>query len=141
MARLSGKDVNYSYNSVNLEDELNSVVQTATVPSHEITSFNDAWQNFVAGKPSFSTEIAGSLDMVAGAGDATLFAGIGAGVLSTVFDATGAGPGSDDPTYNCTASGLTGALIGGYGISLPVGGTATYTATIQHSGDTTRATA
>ena len=139
--RVHGKDVNFSYNAVNLEGELNSVAITFDVPPADITSFNDAWQNFVAGKPSVSTEIAGTLDMAAGAGDATLFAGIGAGHKSTVFDPTGSGPGANDPEYQCTASGLTGVLVANYSISLPVGGPATYTATLQHSGDTTRATA
>ena len=60
MARVHGKDVNFSYNAVYLEDELNSV--------------------------------------------------------TTTFE------------------------VAAYNISLPVGGAATYTATLQHSGSTTRAT-
>jgi len=141
MARTHGKDVNYSYNAVALEGELNNVVMNITVPPADITSFNDAWQNFVAGKPSIQTEITGTLNMAAGGGDVTLFEGFGAGPKSTVFDPTGSGPGANDPEYQCTASGLTGALVANYSVSLPVGGSATFAATIQHSGDTTRATA
>ena len=141
MARLSGKAAEYSYNAVVLGDELNSVVQNATVPEHEITAFLDVGQNFLSGKKNVTTEVSGSLDMAATQGDVTIFQGIGAGVKSTVFDPSGAGPGANDPQYQCTATGLTGALVSSYTITLPVGGTATYAAQFQHSGSTTRAVA
>ena len=140
MARVHGKNVNFSYNAVNIEDELNSVTTTFEVAEADITAFADAWQNFVVGKPNVVTELSGSLDMAASSGDVTLFEGFGAGPKSTVFDPTGSGPGSDDPEYKCTSSGLAGVLVSAYNISLPVGGAATYTATLQHSGSTTRAT-
>ena len=141
MARVHGKDANFSYNAVAIEGELNSIQINFDVPEADITSFNDAWQNFIAGKKSTKTEIAGTLNMAAGGGDVTLFEGFGAGPKSTVFDPTGSGPGANDPEYQCTASGLTGVLVESYSISLPVGGAATYRATLQHSGSTTRATA
>ena len=124
-----------------IEDELNSITINFEVPEAEITAFADAWQNFLAGKKNTKTEIAGTLDMAAGAGDVTLFEGFGAGPKTTIFDPTGSGPGAADPEYQCSASGLTGVLIESYNISLPVGGAATYTASLQHSGSTTRATA
>ena len=140
MPRVHGKDANFSFNAVNIEDELNSVTITFDVPEADITSFTDAYQNFVAGKKNTKTEIAGTLDMAAGKGDVTLFEAFGAGPLTTIFDPTGAGPGSNDPEYQCSASGLTGVLVEQYTITLPVGGAATYTASLQHSGSTTRAT-
>lgn len=139
MARAHGKDVNFSYNAVALEGELNSVTITFEVPEADITSFNDAWQNFVVGKKSTVTEIAGVLNMAAGGADVTLFEGIGAGPKTTIFDPTGSGPNTNDPEYQCTASGLTGVLVENYSITLPVGGAATFTATLRHSGSTTRA--
>jgi len=126
---------------VAIEDELNSVVINFQVPEADITAFNDAWQNFLAGKPNVTTDISGYLDMTAGNGDITLYGLFGGGVVTTVFDPTGAGPGANDPEYTCTASGLTGALLANYTITLPVGGAATYTATIQHSGNTVRSVA
>jgi hypothetical protein len=140
MARIHGKTAEFSYNAISLDDELNSITQNIQVPEQEITAFADAGQNFVAGKKSVTTEVSGSLDTVAAAGDVTIFEGIGAGVKSTVFDPSGAGPGANDPQYKCTASGLTGVLVASYSISLPVGGTASYTATFQHSASTLRAT-
>jgi len=111
------------------------------VPEAEITSFNDAWQNFLAGKKNVVTEIAGAYDPAAAQGDKTIFDAIGGGVVTTVFDLTGSGPGTNDPEYTCTASGLTGVLVRSYRLNFPVGDKAGYQATLQHSGSTTRATA
>ena len=110
------------------------------VPEADNTSFADAWQNFLAGKKSVTTELSGIVNMAAGGSDITLFDGFGAGPKSTVFDPTGSGPDTNDPEYQCTVSGLTGVLVEAYRMSLPVGGPATFTATLRHSGSTTRAT-
>jgi len=139
--RLHGKDSNYSYNGVAIEGELNSIVINFEVPEADITSYLDAWGNFLAGKKNVKTDIAGSWDAVSGGGDDTIFAAFGTGPVTTVFDLSGSGPGSDDPEYTCTASGLTGVLIESYSITLPVGGAATYAASLQHSGSTVRAVA
>ena len=143
MARVHGKNANYSFNAISIEDELSSITQTSNVPSSEITSFTDAYGVSLAGKVNTTTEISGSLDMTQGAsaGDQTLFEAIGGGVVTTVFDPVGGGPAAGNPTFNCTASGLTGALVSNYSISLPVGDKASYSASIQHSGATTRAVA
>ena len=141
MARIHGKDANFSYNAVALEGALTRIVMTADVPEAPITAFAGAWQVFLAGKKNVKTELEGLFDPASGAIDAILFAGIGAGVKSTVFDPTGSGPGANNPTYNCTASGLTGALVASYHISLPVTGPATIAAVLQHSGSTSRAVA
>jgi len=140
MARVHGSNAKFSFNAIAIEDELNSVTITFEVPEADITSFDDAWQNFLAGKKNTKTEIAGTLDMAAGNGDVTLFEAFGAGPLTTIFDPTGDGPDTNDPEYQCSSSGLTGVLVEQYTITLPVGGAATYTATLQHSGSTTRAT-
>tara|TARA_Y100000310_G_scaffold71153_2_gene66990 strand:+ start:24 stop:449 length:426 start_codon:yes stop_codon:yes gene_type:complete len=141
MARTHGKNANFSFNAVAIEDELNEIVQTAEVPEADITSFNDAWQNFLAGKKGVVTEISGAYDPAASQGDKTIFDAIGGGPVSTVFDPTGSGPDSNDPEYQCTASGLTGVLVRRYSLNFPVGDKAGYRATLQHSGSTTRATA
>jgi hypothetical protein len=141
VGRIHGKNANFSFNAVAIEDELSEITQTITVPESEITSFTDAWQNFLAGKKDVVTEISGSYDASAGQGDITLFSAIGGGVVTTVFDPSGSGPDTNDPEYLCTASGLTGVLVKRYHISLPAGEKAGYSATLQHSGATTRATA
>ncbi len=140
MARIHGKNVNYKYNTVDIENELNSVSIAFTVSQAEITSFADAWQNFLSGKKNTKTDIGGTLDMAAGAGEVTLFNSLGAGPVATILDLTGSGAGANTPTYETASSGLTGAYLETLNLSLPVGGPATYSATLQHSGSTTRET-
>ncbi len=140
MARVHGKNVDYKYNTVDIEDELNTISISFTVPEAEITSFNDAWGNFVAGKKNTKVDIAGTLDMAAGKGEVTLFRSFGGGPVATVLEFTGAAAAANTPTYETASSGLTGALLESLNISLPVGGAATYSATLQHSGSTTRET-
>ena len=141
MARTHGKDSNFSFNGVAIEDELNSVTMSASVGESDVTAFSDAYQNFLAGKKDVSFDIAGTLDMAASQGDATIFDHITltSGPKTLVFDPDGAGPDTNSPEYTCTSSGLTGALVTSYSITLPVGGAATYSASFQCSGSTTRA--
>lgn len=142
MERTHGKDSNFSFNSVSIEDELNSVTMSASVGESDVTAFADVYQNFLAGKKNVTFDISGSLDMAASQGDATIFDHLAtaSGPLTLVFDPDGAGPATDSPEYTCTSSGLTGALVTSYSITLPVGGAATYSASFQCSGSTTRAT-
>ena len=141
MARPHGKDSNFSFNSIAIEDELNSVTMNATVAESDVTAFADVYQNFLAGKKNVTFDISGSLDMVASQGDATIFDHITltSGPKTLVFDPDGAGPDTNSPEYTCTSSGLTGALGTSYSIALPVGGAATYNASFQCSGSTSRA--
>ena len=141
MARTHGKDSNFSFNGVAIEDELNSVTMNATVAESDVTAFSDVYQNFLAGKKGVSFDISGSLDMAASQGDATIFdhLTLTSGPKTLVFDPDGAGPDTNRPEYTCTSSGLTGAICSSYTINLPVGGAATYSATFQCSGSTTRA--
>ena len=142
MARTHGKDSNFSFNSVSIEDELNSITMNASVAESDVTAFADVYQNFLAGKKNITFDIAGSLDMAASQGDATIFDHLHniSGPKTLVFDPDGAGPDTNRPEYTCTSSGLTGALVTSYSITLPVGGAATYSATFQCSGSTTRVT-
>jgi len=142
MARVHGQATNLSFNGVAIEDELNSVTMNATVAEADITAFGDAYQNFLAGKKNISFDVSGSLDMdFASDGDATIFDHISliSGPKTLVFDPDGAGPDTNSPEYTCTSSGLTGAICSNYTLSLDVGGVASYTASFQCSGATTRA--
>jgi hypothetical protein len=142
MARTHGKDSNFSFNSVAIEDELSSITMTASVTESDITAFGDVYQNFLAGKKDVSFDVSGALDAdFASDGDATIFDHITltSGPKTLVYDPDGAGPDTNSPEYTCTSSGLTGAMVSSYVISLPVGDAATYTATFQCSGSTTRA--
>ena len=142
MARTHGKNTNFSFNGVAIEDELNSVTMNASVAESDVTAFADTYQNFLAGKKSVSFDVAGSLDAdFSGDGDATIFdhLTLTSGAKTLVFDPDGSGPDTNSPEYTCTASGLPGAICSSYSIDLPVGGAATFSATFQCSGATTRA--
>lgn len=142
MARTHGKDSNFSFNGVAIEDELNSITMNAAVGEADVTAFSDVYQNFLAGKKNITFDVTGSLDASwSGAGDATIFDHITlmSGAKTLIFDPDGAGPDTNSPEYTCTSSGLTGAICSSYSISLPVGGAASYSATFQCSGATTRA--
>lgn len=141
MARVAGKDADFSFNGVAIESQSNNIVMTVAVPEVEITAFADAYGNFLAGKKNVTTEITGTLDMASGAADITIFEAIGGGTKSIVFDPTGSGPGANAPEFQCTASGLTGGYVASHHISLPVGDKASFSTTFQHSGQTTRAVA
>lgn len=141
MARLHGKNVNYSLNGVAIEDDMKGVTMDFEVPEADITDFADAWQNFLPGKPTVKTELSGVFNQAAGKSKATLLAAIGAGPVTTVFDITGSGPSAGNPEYTCTASGLTGSLVESVRFTLPVGEAGTWSASIRNSGNTTRAVA
>ncbi len=141
MSRVHGKNSDFSFNTVALEGELNSVTMNVNVPPADVTAFADTYQVALAGKKNVTTEIAGALDMLAGAGNDNIFQAVGNGPKSTIFDLTGSGPGANAPEYQCTAAGITGVYVTRYHISLPVGDKAGYTASLQHSGLTSRAVA
>ena len=140
-SRTHAKDADYSFNGVALESDLRRIEQVISVPEANITSFADAWQNFLAGKKNVRTTIEGVYNPSASQLDATLFARLGLAAVSTIFDPTGTGPAAGAPEYQCTASGLTGVLIDSIEIEIPVNAEGRITATLQHSGSTSRAVA
>ena len=122
MARTHGKDADFSFDSVAIEDELKSASINFDVPEADITSFNDAWQNFLAGKPTATLEVEGSWDPAASQGDATIFGELGL----------------DAEEYDFEPDGSTGyngfAIVNSYSITVPVDGAITYRARFRHNG-------
>tara|TARA_R110000824_G_scaffold20903_15_gene78407 strand:+ start:436 stop:843 length:408 start_codon:yes stop_codon:yes gene_type:complete len=122
MARTHGKDADFSFDSVALEDELNSVTLNFTVPEAEVTAFADTYQNYLAGKPTATVEISGFADLAAGAGDVTFFGELGL----------------EGEEYDFEPDGTTGyngfAIITAYSITSTVGGPITYSASLRHNG-------
>ena len=122
MARVHGKDADISFDSVALEDELNSVTLNFTVPESEITSFSDAWQNFLAGKPSAQLDIQGSWDGAANQGDATIFGELGLEGEEWDFEPDG-------------TTGYDGyAIVNSYSIVAAVNAPVSYSASFRHNG-------
>jgi len=122
MARVHGKDADVSFDSVAIEDELNSVTLNFSVPPAEITAFADAWQNFLAGKPTLSIDVAGFWDPAASQGDATIFGELGL----------------EGEEYDVEPDGATGyngfGIVTSYTITAGVNGPVTYAASILHNG-------
>ena len=122
MARVHGKDVDVAFDSVQLEDEAKSVTLNFEVPESEITSFADPWQNFLAGKPTATLEIEGSLDPAAGGGDITIFEELGLEAEEWDFEPDG-------------TTGYNGfGIVTRYSIVAPVDGPVTYSLSLRHNG-------
>lgn len=122
MARVHGKDADFSFDSVAIEDELNSASISFAVPEAEITSFSDAWQNFVAGKPTATLEVAGSWDPAASQGDVTIFGELGL----------------EAEEYDFEPDGVTGfdgyAIITAYSVVAAINAPVTYSLSLRHNG-------
>jgi len=124
MARIHGKDSDLVFNSVALEDELNTITLNFEVPEADITAFADAWQNFLAGKPTATLDIGGSWDGAASQGDATIFAALGGAAVTWDFEPGGG-----------TTLGYNGyAFPTSYSITSGVNGPVTYAASMRHNG-------
>ena len=136
MARIFGGNADFYLDDTWIEAWLDSISIAFDIPTGDITAFADAYQNVVAGKKNTTLELAGSLDTASAAADEVIFECIGAGVKSSKFEPAGAAT----CYYQCSASGLTGTLVSRYSISLPVGDKASFTASLQNSGSTTRET-
>ena len=122
MARTHGKDSDFAFDSVALEDELSSITMNFTVPEADVTAFSDTYQNFLAGKPTATLDVSGFADLAAGAGDITIFGELGL----------------EGEEYDYEPDGTTGyngfAIVTSYSISSTVGGPITYSASFRHNG-------
>ncbi len=135
MARIHGENVNYTLDSLAIEDELNRVDQEITQVVSEVTAFADTAQEFVEGKYGWTQELSGSLDPAASQGDAKLFSMLGGGEKAVGFDPTGVTADANNPNYDGNV------LLERYGISAPVDGPVTYRASLRGNGALARAVA
>ena len=122
MARTHGKDADFSFDSVAIEDELNQIALNFEVPEAEITAFTDAYQNFVAGKPKATIDVEGSWDPASAQGDATIFGELGLEAEEWDFEPDG-------------ATGYNGfAIVTRDSIVAPMNGPISYRASFTHNG-------
>ena len=122
MARTHGKDADFSFDGVAIEDELNSATLNFTVTEAEITSFSDSWQNFLAGKPTATLDVSGFADLASSQGDATIFGELGLEGEEYDFE----------PDGSTVDNGF--AIVTSYSITSTVGGPITYSASFRHIG-------
>ena len=122
MARTHGKDADFAFDSVAIEDELSSATLNFTVPEADITSFSDSWQNFLAGKPTAPLDVSGFADLASSQGDVTIFGELGLEGEEWDFEPDG-------------TTGYNGfAIVTSYSITSTVGGPITYSASFRHNG-------
>ena len=133
MAREAAKSANFSYNSVAIEDELNSIEMSVDVELPDVTAFADTGHEFVEGNYDSRFSVGGAADFAASQGDATIFGQIGSGEAAFVFQPTGSAAAANDPNYTGNA------LVKSYRISAQVGGAVNYNADLQVNGALARA--
>ena len=122
MARAIANNADFVFNSVAIEDELNSAQVQFDVPEAEITSFTDAYGNYLAGKPRASLSVEGYADMAAAQGDATIFAALGGAALTWDFEPDG-------------TTGYNGfAIVTGYTLRAQIDQAISYSASMRHNG-------
>lgn len=128
MARRAGINADFTFDGLDVEDELNSIAQTIDNTLTEVTAFADSGAEFVEGLMNIKHSIAGACDFAANQGDSKFFGVIGYGERAYVFQPTGATPDTNDPNYKGNG------LVTSYTITSPVGGAVTYTVDIQTNG-------
>lgn len=134
MAKRGSSSINFSFNSVAIEDELNSITQNLTQETTNARGFSSTAPEIIVDGYTYDYSLGGNADFAASQGDATIFGMLGASPAATAFDPTGATAGTDDPNYDATAA------LGSYSISGATGSPITYSATLVGSGTLTRAT-
>ena len=133
MAKIAAKLINWTLNSISLEDELSSINLNIEQETPEVAGLSSTGPERVVGNYDWSIDADGFFDGAASQGDATIFAQIGAAAVLQGFDPTGQAAGASDPNYDGNV------VLSSYSISGAVGGAVTYSVTEQGAGALTRA--
>ena len=136
MAKRPAKNMDFSVNSVAIEDELTSLTQNLKQETIKVDGLSSAGPERVIGNYDVDYQLEGNADFAASQGDATLFALIGSSGVATNFKPTGAAAGASDPNYT-----MTSAVLASYSIKGSVGGAISYSAALEGNSAITRAVA
>mgnify|MGYP001591743562 FL=1 len=136
MAKKAAKDINFSLNSVALEDDITSMSQDVKQEVIDVTSFSDAGPRRVVGNYDYSYGLSGADDFASGQSDATIYGLVGSTGVASAFDPTGATAGANDPNYDSTS-----VVLESYSIKGAVGAAVTFDATVQGNAALARAVA
>ena len=121
--------LDFAWAGVAIEDELEECSLDFEVPEANITSFADAWQNFLAGKSTVQINANGFWDPASSQGDVTLFGDLG--IAAQTYDAEPDG-----------ATGYDGyAILTSYSIRTRVNEPITYSFAARHNGQAAAADA
>lgn len=132
MAKIHGKNAQFQINSVDLEEDGNSITLDVSVDVSEVTSFEDTYKEFVEGVAEFSLSVDLFWNSAASKNDVTLQALIGGGSVTFEFGPEGGTGG------NIKYSGSV--IMTSYSPAASVSGPVTASATFQGTGALTRGT-
>lgn len=128
MARIAGINADFQWDTVWIEDELNSIGLSIDNTLTEVTAFADTGAEFVEGLHNGKFSLAGASDFATAQGDAKIFLAIGAGEKAFNYEPTGSTAGASTPVYNGNA------FVSNYSITSVSGGATTYTCDLQVNG-------
>ena len=135
MAKRGASSINFTLNSVAIEDELNSTTMNVNQEVVNVRGFSSLAPEKVTDGYDWNHSIGGNADFAASQGDATIFAMLSAAAVAAAFDPTGATAATNDPNYDGNV------LLGSYSISGSTGGAITYSATLEGTGALARTVA
>lgn len=134
MALKHGKDFKVTVNSVNLSSYASSGSLSIDVDTAETTTAGDSAKTFLEGDYSHSHSLSGPADFNTGTSDATLFALIGGGATSWIWQPNSAAVGVTNPTYTQSV------ILTNYTLNFDVGSAVNYSASGQGTSTVARAT-
>lgn len=124
MARVHGKDADFSFDSTAMEGYLSNVRLNFAVPEADITAFGDSYQNFLAGKPGATIDVDGFWDTTP---DGVIFGELGLDAEEWDFEPNG-------------GTGYDGfAIVTSYTITAPVNGAVGMSMSLRHNGGSAEA--
>ena len=133
MAKLGASNINFTLNSVSIEDELNSTSLNVSQEVVNVRGFSSLAPEKVVDGYDWNHSVSGNADFADSQGDATLFAMLSSSAVAAAFDPTGTTAAADNPNYDGNVH------LGSYSISGSTGGAITYSATLEGTGALTRA--
>lgn len=107
MAKQPAKNLNWSINSVAIEDDLDGSSLNITQETPVVTGFADAGPRRVVGNYDYDLSGEGTADFASAQSDATIFGLVGSAGVASAWDPTGATAGANDPNYDATSVVLT----------------------------------
>jgi hypothetical protein len=135
MAKKAAKNINFTLNSVAIEDEVTQIALNVKQETVKVDGLSSAGPERVVGNYDYDISLDGNFDGAASQGDATIFGLVGNAGVAAGFDPTGGAAGASDPNYDGTY------VLASYSIKGGVGGAVQYSATLEGNGALSRAVA
>lgn len=135
MAKIAGRNLDVTLNSVVVEDEITTSTLNVTQESLVTTTLADAGPRLLAGNYDWNVSWNGVSDFAASQGDATIFGLVASAPVAIGWDPTGAEAGSSDPNYDGSV------ILAQYSMTAAIGQPHTYSVQLDGATALTRAVA